>query len=195
MPDLERGLALLLLRVEIITNPLDRGVGFIADYGIVYDPHLTSELDLHSRSGRQIENLSDRNPPYAGMIIACEALKAKYTNCRHRPVGPTAKFNCHGLTFASRRTRIDDTSVDSILIEDEYQEIHYTEVLPGDIVVYRNMDNHADPEHSGIVVEEKPMILVLSKWGDAHEAIHPLNDGPYSGAKRFYRIKDEPQRI
>jgi hypothetical protein len=154
----------------------------------------TAQLNLHSRSEEQIENLTDRNFPYAGMLLACEAVKQRYRNCVHRPIGPTAKYNCHGLTFASRRTGIEGKNVDKILKQDEYEEVQIGAVMAGDIVVYRNFDT-GDAEHSGIVIQTHPNLLVLSKWGDAHEAIHRIDDGPYVGRKTFHRIIDEPRRI
>jgi hypothetical protein len=43
-------------------------------------------------------------------------------------------YNCHGLTFASRRTRIYD--VQQVLAEDAYEHIPLNEVEPGDVIVY-----------------------------------------------------------
>jgi hypothetical protein len=152
----------------------------------------TSELNLHSRYEEQIENLTDRNIPYAGMDFHCESLKRKYRNCLHRPVGPTGKFNCHGLTFASRRTAIDGSVVEKILREDEYREVQLQDVKTGDIVVYRN---GADVPHSGLVVRGFPDIWILSKWGAAHEVVHGVDDCDYVGHKTFYRIIDEIPRL
>lgn len=152
----------------------------------------TSELNLHSRCEEQIENLTDRNIPYAGMLLHCESLKRKYSRCLHRPVGPTAKYNCHGLTFASRRTAIEGSFVERILNQDEYTEVQLVNVMAGDIVLYRN---GADIEHSGIVIKGPPNFLILSKWGAGHEAIHGVDDCPYTGLKSYYRITDEIPRL
>lgn len=65
---------------------------------------------------------------------------------------PSAIYNCHGLTFASKRTRIyDDDDIRRILQEDLYQEIELKDTLPGDIIVYFASDGAVD--HSGIVVK------------------------------------------
>ena len=46
-------------------------------------------------------------------------------------------YNCHGLTFASRRTGIDETSeILNILGDDKFVKIDISECLPGDIVIY-----------------------------------------------------------
>src|SRR4051794_39558460 len=43
------------------------------------------------------------------------------------------RFNCHGLTFGSKRTAIlYDIDVNQILADDGYDEIEALEVLPGD---------------------------------------------------------------
>jgi hypothetical protein len=50
---------------------------------------------------------------------------------------PSAMYNCHGMTFASRRTRITDVAgISRILGDDKWIEIAPKEVLPSDIVVY-----------------------------------------------------------
>jgi hypothetical protein len=149
---------------------------------------LRSELKLHTRNENQIENEIDRRPVRAGDAAAIIDTKARYPNCRHRPVGPSRQYNCHGLTFASRRTWICKPSeISKILHDDSYEQIQRPEdVLPGDVVVYTR---EGDPEHSGIVVSISPEIWVLSKWGALHEVIHRVTECPYNQAyPEFYRI-------
>jgi hypothetical protein len=105
--------------------------------------------------------------------------------------GPSPVYNCHGLTFASRRTRIwTDNAIKLILTEDNYAIVEKEFVLPGDIVVYYNA---GDAEHSGIVVEaQSPMsIRVVSKFGSGNELVHWLYDvAPYDTSDiKFYRIR------
>ncbi len=112
--------------------------------------------------------------------------KRKYPNGRHRPVGPSAQYNCHGLTFGSRRTKIPSSQVEKILDEDDYKEICLEEVLPGDVVVYRK---DGDIEHSGVVVAGFPEVWILGKWGQIHEVVHRIQECPYQEAyPSFYRI-------
>ena len=107
-------------------------------------------------------------------------------------------YDCHGLTFASRRTNIDkSTEIEKILNDDEYSLINERDVLPGDVVLYVDQDD-GDISHSGIVVnaefppESLSIILVISKWGKFKEIIHNVNDCPYPKTyKRYYRIKNE----
>jgi hypothetical protein len=104
---------------------------------------------------------------------------------------PSPLFNCHGLTFASRRTRILDwQNILKIIKDDAWQEIEMRDVLPGDVVIY--FDDEGDPSHSGIIVEapgDRLLPRVCSKWGSAGEFIHWLTDVPqiYGSIHKFYR--------
>jgi hypothetical protein len=116
-------------------------------------------------------------------------LKHKFAKFRTNPI---PRYNCHGLTFASRRTRIfEDRVVRLILKDDSYVKISSSEVSAGDIVVYIGVDGEID--HSGIIVQHSrdPIEghLVLSKWGGGAEVIHRLHDVPEVYGKRieYYR--------
>jgi len=148
---------------------------------------LRSQLDLHTRRENQVENETDRRPVRAGDEILSKDYKNNYSNARHRPTAPSRKYNCHGLTFAGRRTWIWNASeVTKILNDDEYELVVLGDVLPGDIVVYIH---NGDIEHSGIVIEGGFVPMILSKWGSAHEVIHRVNDCPYDAMQiSYYRI-------
>lgn len=148
---------------------------------------LRSQLNLHTRCENQIENEIDRHLPRAGDRALSDDYRAKYPSGRHRPVGPSRQYNCHGLTFASRRTWIWKSSeIEKILKDDEYEMVELKDVLPGDIVVYTQ---DGDVEHSGIVLSVDPVPYILSKWGPLHEVIHGVNECPYSGSITYYRIR------
>jgi hypothetical protein len=123
------------------------------------------------------------------------AHRAKYANAQFR-TGVSPVYNCHGLTFASRRTRIPDAeSIRTILNEDDYEEVPRADIRVGDVILYVSAGD-GDIEHSGIVIEvlhpvgfNVPMPRVWSKWGGAAEVVHMYNDCPYSPANvRFYRV-------
>ncbi len=105
-------------------------------------------------------------------------------------------YNCHGFTFASRRTRISDSQdVQRILVEDDYEEVARDSVRPGDIVLYMSADNDGDVEHSGLVVELRESMgigrvpMILSKWGSGAEVVHTVSDCPYQLSNiRFFRV-------
>ena len=145
---------------------------------------LSSELNLHTRCENQIENVINRSPSIAGEYTLCADYRRDYPNAKHRPTGPTRQYNCHGLTFASRRTWIWKASeVAKILRDDDYRQIQVKDVLPGDIVLYTE---NGDAEHSGVVIKIGDVPIVLSKWGPAHEVIHLANDCPYDAMQISY---------
>lgn len=106
---------------------------------------------------------------------------------------PSGIYNCHGMTFANRRTGIDDANeLRLILHDDNYVEVSMEEALPGDVVLYE--EESGDISHSGIVIEARSehslTPRIVSKWGDLSEMIHGVNSCPYSGSKiRYYRCQ------
>ncbi len=91
---------------------------------------------------------------------------------------PTPIYNCHGFTFASKRTNIYTRDIRSILREDSYIQIARDNILPGDIVLYVANDGSGDIPHTGMLIQIdktiKPEILyILGKWGKYKEVIHP----------------------
>jgi hypothetical protein len=159
----------------------------------MFDPTLPidapQKLALQTRKGGTVENSMNPAPAYAGVELRIAHLKRTYSRALHRPVGPSARYNCHGLTFAARRTGIDKSAyVQRILTEDGYSRLPMsTAPVPGDVVIYRE---DGDIIHSGIVVEIKDAVTwVLGKWGECHEVVHPVLDCPYKNAAvEFYRL-------
>jgi hypothetical protein len=151
---------------------------------------LRSELALHTRCGNQIANQINREPVRFGDVLRVRDFERQYGfPCQHRPVKPSRKYNCHGLTFASRRTWIDSPAeIAKIIKEDEYEEVPFEKVMAGDIAIYY-VDG--DAEHSGIVVSvnELKVPIILSKWGPYHEVVHPVSRSEYDASNiRYYRI-------
>jgi hypothetical protein len=97
-------------------------------------------LHLTTRRGGPIDNYFNRDEVIPGHIAHCAAYRTTYNNpelVQHRPTEPTYIYNCHGLTFASRRTAINDpVAVRKILAEDEYIRVPQGDTLPGDVVIY-----------------------------------------------------------
>jgi hypothetical protein len=108
-------------------------------------------------------------------------------------------YNCHGMTFANRRTGIFEfDAIEQILKDDDYEEIASKDTLPGDIAIY--WENN-DVQHSGIVVgttgpfvgSSEPLILhtpwICSKWGKGPEVVHAYNNCPYNVQDiKYYRM-------
>jgi hypothetical protein len=155
------------------------------------------QIDLCTRQNTRITNDT------AGILDAGRIAQAKAERVRYEARGAiyrttaSAKYNCHGLTFASKRTVVDDSSlVPMILREDNYLPIlNHREVLPGDVILYRNTVTR-DVWHSGIVVSVDQvqgqlfMPKVCSKWGFCGEVIHWANDCPYTSGTdiEYHRI-------
>lgn len=153
------------------------------------------ELNLHTREERQIKNELLRRDPIPGQVQQAQDYRARYPECEHRPTRASLRYNCHGLTFAARRTAITESgAIQSILRDDGYQKVEWRDVIAGDTVVYLE---EGDYSHSGIVTNADqsgnlPLIWVLSKWGHAHEVVHKLQDCPYArrpdGEIQFWRM-------
>jgi hypothetical protein len=100
--------------------------------------------------------------------LATQALEAKAQRDAVLRASSHPRYNCHGLTFASRRTAIlPDAEVSKILKEDGYQRIDVRDVLPGDVAVYHDAQGGID--HSGIVFtrpsDSLGIPMIVSKWG------------------------------
>lgn len=147
-------------------------------------------LALDSASGNAIDNGQISEISYFEKAYFKD-LEKKWGNHHGERCSPTPRYNCHGLTFASRRTGIfDSQTVRQILREDGYIEVSPANLMLGDVIVYFAEDG--DVEHSGLVVE-LPGILgvpkVCSKWGKYSELIHWANQCPYSFAQaKYYRF-------
>ena len=148
-------------------------------------------IRLETSQGRGIDNVQSFDVSTYDRNFAND-IPRKFPRAQNRtPLSPL--YNCHGLTFASRRTRIiDNPGIDRILDDDKWSEIpNPRDVLPGDIVIYFGDDG--DPNHSGIIVSsaELGVPMICSKWGNAGEYVHRLNDCPllYGPNKKFYRCR------
>ena len=159
-----------------------------------------AELALETRRKNSIPNYMTRAAPLAGAYDEQKGREKQFPHAKRRNVGPCNTYNCHGLTFGSRRTEIN-AEIDKILRDDDYREIRKEHVCPGDIVLY-----YSDPqvpggvigdiEHSGIVLEKGQfgLLRILSKWGLGDEWVHFLADCPYSVSNvKFFRINDCPK--
>jgi hypothetical protein len=146
-------------------------------------------IRLETSKRRGIENYQDTEISETDLLWF-RKLSKLHPNAVQR-TNPSPLFNCHGLTFASRRSKVLDLpNIVKILQDDEWREIQLRDLLPGDIVVY--FDHDGDANHSGIVVQYSSEILVpliCSKWGYGAEYIHKLSDVPsvYGPITKFYR--------
>ena len=154
-------------------------------------PHYT-DIALQTRIRHDIpNNQSHEFSAYEKRLFP--ALERRFNKAVFRDP-PNPIYNCHGLTFASRRTGItDNEALKTILAEDGYHKVAPKDVLPGDTILYYQEDG--DVEHSGIVVSkpESPLNIpwVLSKWGSFKEVVHHANDCPYEFRNvEYYRVTE-----
>jgi len=159
----------------------------------IIDPNAPAEANIvvQTRRGTSIENNQSFDVTYWDEVVDRD-LRAKHLGAKFR-TGLCPVYNCHGLTFASRRTRIwRPESVPTILQEDAYELIPEDEVLPGDVIIYTGDDG--DAEHSGIVVEVRTLgsirtPWICSKWGPGSEVVHSWGDCEYNLANvKYYRV-------
>jgi hypothetical protein len=108
-------------------------------------------------------------------------------------------YNCHGLTFANRRTSVPQTVL-PILEDDGFNQVSEKEARVGDIVLY--VSPRGDVVHSGFVVRcdsveivagSKSVVPVIwSKWGKGYEMVHPVGECPYledeGSGTQYYRL-------
>ncbi|WP_125169742.1 hypothetical protein [Leptospira saintgironsiae] len=153
------------------------------------------ELTLTTRvPDHFIENNQVIDPVIAGKIELDRKYRQEFSTAIPRS-NPCNYYNCHGLTFASRRTRVINSNEIQIILEDDsYKQIeNIRNVMPGDIVVYYQ---EGDAQHSAIVINVDlttvlTQVKVVSKWGEGSEFIHLINDCPYardSDEIKYYRV-------
>ena len=150
---------------------------------------------VQTRQGRDVENYQQETLTIKDQKEQRDFSK-KYPDGQGRKyrTQPDPVYNCHGMTFASRRAWIwMAQSVLDILSDDGYKPVvSWRDVLPGDILVYVGPNN--DVQHSATVVAagDEPLYvpIVCSKWGAGSEVIHAANACPYTedGELRFYRV-------
>ena len=153
-----------------------------------------NEIRLDTLKGNKIDNYQIFELSQVEKNQFKDYSKENYPFAKHRN-NPSPIYNCHGMSFASRRTNIDRaTEIRMIINDDGYDKINIKETLPGDIVLYVKKDD-GDIIHSGFLVNcEHPEgnisnIWVVSKWGKFKEVIHHLFDCPYKNCEaEFYRL-------
>ncbi len=154
-------------------------------------------LDLDTAIGNPINNVQNSEPIPPVEVANYEArFSKKFPRIIKRTTGCTDTYNCHGLVFASRRTRIwEPNEVRKILREDSYEKVEDSKVLPGDVALYVHAEGSID--HAAIVVEapEKTLLSipkVVSKWGPWAEVVHYSNECPWAQEQgthiEYYRL-------
>ena len=166
------------------------------------------KMELSTTHGTEVPN--EVGPPFLNKERdrLDRAMNAKYCSLEHSPPAiqwtrANSRYNCYGMVIGNRWTHVEEWVVDSVLT-DEYTQIQEEEVVPGDIIVYRNRNGGIN--HLGVVSrfrslqgEEVPrpdlgaiQIIVLSKWGSAGEYEHVVHHCPDGGSNiEFWRLHDK----
>lgn len=155
----------------------------------------SDEIELATRAGNHIENIQPRElGNLARNELAAFAEHARAIGGIVRSKASPA-YNCHGFTFACRRTELGPDDVDTVLHEDRYERLgEESQALPGDVLIYRA--NNGDIPHSAIVVgapadDDYGRPRVVSKWGQMGEVIHFPNNVPVeyqNCTHEYYRV-------
>jgi len=156
-------------------------------------------IEVQTRLGSSIDNIQPWHySPFEWNQLGVGVAKYEALGA-FRVSGTCPIYNCHGLTFASRRTQVDWTpeTIAMILKEDGFEQIPDRQAQIGNVVIYYGDDGK--PDHSGIVVgkqREFDIPLIWSKWGKGYEMVHPLGACEWSGMlTRFYRIREWKSQV
>lgn len=151
-------------------------------------------IRLQTRKGTDINNYQLLGVDVKDYEAQMEKLRRQHPGIILRPDTISGIYNCHGMTFASRRTGINKITM-ALIAEDSFNRINDSEVLPGDVVLY--IDSWGEIEHTGFITSvdlqnrSNFTIMVLSKWGDGSEVIHSLYNCPYAKENiQFFRCKN-----
>jgi hypothetical protein len=156
------------------------------------EPPPVQSIRIDTRRGTPITN-DQSGEVFLRDVRGDAVLRKRHPLAVFRTTSMLPVYNCHGMTFAARRTAILETAeVRTILAHDQYEEVAPADVLPGDVIIYVSSDGEVD--HSGIVVEIRTgegvlrTPMVCSKWGKSPEVFHAWSDCPYAPDVRYYRI-------
>jgi len=156
----------------------------------VYPPH--TQITLRTRLDNEIDNIQSWQHSGAEWQRLYQEPNRWESSGAVRLGEACPVYNCHGLTFASRRTQLYDSTtivISKVLEDDGYTQVTERSTRVGDVVVY--YDEKGEAQHSGIVVSklEASVIMVWSKWGKGFEVVHPAGNCLWGSlSKKFYRI-------
>lgn len=123
-------------------------------------------------------------PPVSALALEATRFWLRDTLSRAKALaGPSSRYNCFGLVFASRRTNVNvipdaECDVRRLLARDGYHVTQEPQV--GNIVTYaRGTDGPID--HVGFVsnIDQLGVVWVWSMWGALGEFEHREKDCPF----------------
>ena len=113
--------------------------GQLALYGAHGEYIKGIQLALATKKGTQIPNEINQERRPEILEAGHNLVASNHPEARLRVL--TTVYNCLGMAFANRRTWIEPENLELILSEDGFRRLNSNEeILPGDILVYRNPD-------------------------------------------------------
>lgn len=176
-------------------------------WDVYFRPAYINWLELESRLKIPVyERFSQSiaaGTPYHSFILQEELKFAQGfdSQCIRKNL-PTICYNCHGLTFATRRGWLND--VDLVFNNEHYDELQKNElILSGDIISYlEDVNGVMQTSHTGVIVENASQqtydqvlqpnnasLKVLSKWGAHGEYLHDHEKSPYGTNFKVFRYQ------
>lgn len=156
-----------------------------------------TSIELRTRNNAKIDNVQVWEYSRLEWNQLADTLK-RFQNVE-RVSDACPVYNCHGLTFGSRRTQVTH-QITPILDDDGFEKVTEKDARTGDIVVY--LSDRGEVSHSGFVVGRKEieiitgskitLPIVWSKWGKGYEMVHPVGHCPYveyGGTVTYYRLQ------
>lgn len=146
------------------------------------------DIKIQTRLGRDI--LTDVYPDEPPHKLAAYAHRygREFPEIQMRRAA-TARYNCYGLAFASRRAWVQLESVRHVLQDDGYRRLSAGEgPLAGDIVLYWS---EGTIEHVGVIIQievigNTVLPKVMSKWGPGPEYLHSVMRTPFGTTFEFW---------
>ena len=143
-----------------------------------------NSIGLSTKRGNYIHNTQFQSEQVPEMIQAKMEMHESFvqqTQTQLRSID--SSYNCVGLIFASRRTRIEPNLVRWILQEDGYKPIDEQHTMVDDLVIYTL--NKDEVVHIGRLIDKvldeatnEYQWRILSKWGKDGEYLHKIKDVP-----------------
>src|SRR5580692_11291025 len=108
----------------------------ILDLGSSWD---RNAIDLATSQNRRIPNARRREQLPEALAAARQFVIGSHRSARLRSL--TGTYNCIGTAFANRRSCIEPHHVHMIIEDDGHAEVDAADVVPGDLLVYRDRDH------------------------------------------------------
>jgi hypothetical protein len=171
-----------LLPIRATRRPKTRHLRTGPDFQEWCPAALMHSRKCNNRSKGMPELLDPGSPRDRNAIDLATSRNRRIPNARRREqMSLTGTYNCIGMAFANRRTSIEPHHVQMILEDDGYVEVDPADVVPGDLLVYRDRDRIIS--HVAVVISHEPdfanarwKTTVMSPCGYDGEYVHEHAD-------------------